>query len=95
MEKGETEESRKRKKKKSKVKVLEGELFPFLDMKMKWRQGKLLFQVHKKEGQQLKYVDSQSTHRPSAFRSITNRVLKRLSQLTSNLEDLKKVGIDK
>eukprot|EP00957_Ditylum_brightwellii_P162278 12356116-Ditylum_brightwellii.AAC.1 len=62
---------------------------------MKWWQGKLLFPIYKKEGQQLKYVDRQSTHRPSTFWSITNRVLKRLSQLTSRSEDLKEVGINK
>eukprot|EP00957_Ditylum_brightwellii_P117613 8970462-Ditylum_brightwellii.AAC.1 len=89
------EQSGKRKKKKIKVKVLKGKWFPFLDMRMKWMQGNLLFQVYKKEGQQLKYVDRQSMHRPSTFRSITNRVLKRLSQLTLRLEDLKKVGIYK
>eukprot|EP00957_Ditylum_brightwellii_P015074 1137308-Ditylum_brightwellii.AAC.1 len=62
---------------------------------MKWQQSKLLFQVYKKEGQQLKYVDKQSMHMSSTFRSITNRVLKRLSQLTSKSEALKGVRMDK
>eukprot|EP00957_Ditylum_brightwellii_P068951 5233465-Ditylum_brightwellii.AAC.1 len=56
-----------RKGKQSKVKVLKGEWFSFFDMKMKWQQSKLLLQVYKKEWQQLKYVDKQSTHRPSTF----------------------------
>eukprot|EP00957_Ditylum_brightwellii_P012576 950248-Ditylum_brightwellii.AAC.1 len=38
--------------KKSKGKAMEGEWFPFLDMKMKWQQTKLLFHVYKKEGKQ-------------------------------------------
>eukprot|EP00957_Ditylum_brightwellii_P204930 15341434-Ditylum_brightwellii.AAC.1 len=36
-----------------------------------------------------------STYRPSTFRSITNRVLKRLSRITLRSEDLKEVRIDK
>eukprot|EP00957_Ditylum_brightwellii_P192542 14659667-Ditylum_brightwellii.AAC.1 len=64
-------------------------------MKMKWQQSELLFQVYNKEGQQLKYVDKQSTHRPSTFRSITSRVFKRISQLTSKSESMKWVRIDK
>eukprot|EP00957_Ditylum_brightwellii_P143123 10905224-Ditylum_brightwellii.AAC.1 len=69
-------------KQKSKVKVLEGEWSLFLDTKMKWQQSGLLFQV-------------QSTNRPSTFRSITSKVLKRISQFTSKAKSLQGIRIDK
>eukprot|EP00957_Ditylum_brightwellii_P163469 12445960-Ditylum_brightwellii.AAC.1 len=53
-----------------KVKGHTGKWFPFLDMKMKWERNRLLFRVYRKEDQQLKYVDQQSTHRPTIFKSI-------------------------
>eukprot|EP00957_Ditylum_brightwellii_P176677 13457040-Ditylum_brightwellii.AAC.1 len=35
------------------VKVLEDESFPFLDMEMQWKSGKLFFKVYHKKKQQL------------------------------------------
>eukprot|EP00957_Ditylum_brightwellii_P033012 2503019-Ditylum_brightwellii.AAC.1 len=66
-----------------KVKEHINKRFPFLNMKMKWENEKLLFQVYRKEDQQLKYMDQQSTCRHSTFKSIAASVYTRLSQLTS------------
>eukprot|EP00957_Ditylum_brightwellii_P084039 6389317-Ditylum_brightwellii.AAC.1 len=51
--------------------------------------------MYKKEGQQLKYIDKQSMHRPATFWSITSGALKRLSRLTLKLESLQDVHMDK
>eukprot|EP00957_Ditylum_brightwellii_P182163 13878894-Ditylum_brightwellii.AAC.1 len=71
------------------------EWFPFLDMRMKWENEKLLFRVYRKEDQQLKYVDQQSTHRPSTFKSIATGVYTRLSHLTSYSDSMASKSIDR
>eukprot|EP00957_Ditylum_brightwellii_P079463 6042908-Ditylum_brightwellii.AAC.1 len=62
---------------------------------MKWESNRLLFRVYRKEDQQLKYVDQQSTHRPTTFKSITTGVYARLSRLTSYSESMAEMPIDK
>eukprot|EP00957_Ditylum_brightwellii_P097170 7400501-Ditylum_brightwellii.AAC.1 len=59
------------------------------------KKEKLLFQVYRKEDRQLKYVDQQSTHRPSTFKSIATGVYTRLSQLTSYSDSTANKFIDK
>eukprot|EP00957_Ditylum_brightwellii_P197449 15043956-Ditylum_brightwellii.AAC.1 len=61
---------------------------------MKWESNKLLFQMYSKEDQQLKYVDQQSTHRPTTFKSIMTGVYTRLSRLTSYLDSTTEKSID-
>ena len=62
---------------------------------MKWESNRLLFQVYRKEDQQLKYMDQQSTHRPTTFKSIATGVYTRLSRLTSYSDSTAKMPIDK
>eukprot|EP00957_Ditylum_brightwellii_P156358 11900920-Ditylum_brightwellii.AAC.1 len=62
---------------------------------MKWENNQFLFQVYIKEDQQLKYMDQQSTHRPSIFKSIATGVYTRLSQLTSYSDSTAEKCIDK
>eukprot|EP00957_Ditylum_brightwellii_P024906 1883383-Ditylum_brightwellii.AAC.1 len=61
---------------------------------MKWESNKLLFQVYRKEDQQLKYVDQQSTHKPTTFKYTTTGVYTRLSRLTSYSDSTAKKLID-
>ena len=70
--------------------------FPFLDMKMLWdNEGDLKFEVYRKKGQALKYVDKQSLHRQSVFKSISKGVFTRLIRLTSVTDENKKLTLDK
>eukprot|EP00957_Ditylum_brightwellii_P091315 6953387-Ditylum_brightwellii.AAC.1 len=62
---------------------------------MKWESNKLLLQVYRKEEQQLKYKDQQSTHRPITFKSIATGVYTRLSRLTSYSDSMAEKLIDK
>eukprot|EP00957_Ditylum_brightwellii_P136367 10400218-Ditylum_brightwellii.AAC.1 len=78
-----------------KVKEHIDEWFLFLDMKVKWENEKLLFPVYRKEYQQLKYIDQQSTHRPSTFKSIATGVYTRLSWLKSYSDSTANKSIDK
>ena len=65
------------------VNVDSNEYFPFLDMELFWHNDKLSTRVHLKPNQQLKYLNADSTHTPSCFKSISRGVLKRLSKLTT------------
>jgi hypothetical protein len=57
--------------------------FPFLDMEMtQLEEGDLHFGVYLKPGQQLKYLNSISSHPPHCFRAITKGVFRRLTSLT-------------
>eukprot|EP00957_Ditylum_brightwellii_P046110 3498111-Ditylum_brightwellii.AAC.1 len=58
-----------------KTKVVRSEEFPFLDMTMMWKYNCLRFGVYRKPKQALKYVDTSSTHKSTAFKSITSGVL--------------------
>eukprot|EP00957_Ditylum_brightwellii_P182694 13915738-Ditylum_brightwellii.AAC.1 len=78
-----------------KVKEHTGAWFPFLDMKMKWESSKLLLRVYRKEDQQLKYIDQQSTHRPTTFKSTITGVYTRQSRLTSNSDSTAEKSINK
>eukprot|EP00957_Ditylum_brightwellii_P202868 15332142-Ditylum_brightwellii.AAC.1 len=51
--------------------------------------------THIKEDKQLKYVDQQSAHRPTTFKSIATGVYTRLSQLTSYSKSTVGKSIDK
>ena len=56
--------------------------------------GKLVFQIHIKPNQKLKYLNEDSTHLPSTFQAIPEVVLNRLSSLTSKSKALDNVRID-
>jgi hypothetical protein len=67
-----------------KAEVVKSAHFPFLDMKMSWSaEGDLRFGVYLKPGQQLKYLNSDSSHPPHCFKAITKGVFGRLASLTS------------
>jgi hypothetical protein len=58
--------------------------FPFLNMKMTWSEvGDLRFGVYLKPGQELKYLNSNSSHPPHCFKAITKGVFGQLASLTS------------
>ena len=64
-------------------------------MKMRWTpEGELHFGVFRKAGQQLKYVGTESTHRPGTLRAISSGVLNRLAKLTLRSEGVDKVYPD-
>eukprot|EP00957_Ditylum_brightwellii_P046785 3550732-Ditylum_brightwellii.AAC.1 len=65
--------------------VIRDSSFPFLDMRMEWddESGNMKFSVFPKPNQALEYVDRNSTHRPTMFKSIANGVFTRLARLTS------------
>eukprot|EP00957_Ditylum_brightwellii_P160777 12240115-Ditylum_brightwellii.AAC.1 len=51
---------------------------------MEWddESGEMKFSVYRKPNQALKYVDRNSTHRPTTFKLIDNGVFTRLARLT-------------
>jgi hypothetical protein len=63
--------------------------FPYLDMKLYWREttGDLQFRVHLKPNQQLKYLNRDSTHTSACFKAIPSGVYTRLAKLTSILPE--------
>jgi hypothetical protein len=64
--------------------IEEEDFLPFLDMKLFWnKQEELTFTVFHKPGQQIKYLNRDSTHPPHVFRAIKFGILKRLSSLTT------------
>jgi hypothetical protein len=57
---------------------------PFLYMKLYWDEhDELAFMVYRKTGQQLKYLNNNSTYPPHVFRAILLSVYTRLANLTS------------
>ena len=75
--------------------IIKDKVFPYLDMEMFWNdRGELVFQIHLKPNQKLKYLNEDSTHLPSTFREIPAGVLNRLSLLTSKSKALENVRID-
>jgi hypothetical protein len=71
-----------------KAEVVKSSHFPFLDMKMTWTdKGDLIFGVYLKPGQQLKYLNSDSSHTPHCFKAITKGVFAHLASLTSLTND--------
>eukprot|EP00957_Ditylum_brightwellii_P063851 4845075-Ditylum_brightwellii.AAC.1 len=67
------------------VTVIRDSSFPLLDMRMEWdNENKgMKFSVYRKPKQALKYVERNSTHRPTMFKSIANGVFTRLARRTS------------
>eukprot|EP00957_Ditylum_brightwellii_P070392 5347880-Ditylum_brightwellii.AAC.1 len=77
------------------VKVVAKPSSLFLNMRMFWDDdGNLAFGVYRKEGQALKYVDRQSLHRETVFKSIGKEVFIQLIRLTSVIEKNKSMTID-
>ena len=75
--------------------VDENNFFPCLDMEMFWMENDdLNFCIHLKPNQQLKYLNSGSTHHPAVFKSTTMGVFERLTKLTSMNEEMEKMTID-
>jgi hypothetical protein len=65
------------------VSIEEEDFLPFLYMELFWNeQDELTFTVFHKPGQQIKYLNRDSTH-PPLFRAIKSGVLKRSSSLTA------------
>eukprot|EP00957_Ditylum_brightwellii_P203298 15334056-Ditylum_brightwellii.AAC.1 len=69
------------------VTVIYDSEFLFLDMRMNWdgESIEMRFSVFRKPNQALKYVDRESTHRPTTFKSIANVVFTWLARLTSKI----------
>jgi hypothetical protein len=71
-----------------KVSIKQEDFLPFLDMKLYWNdQQELAFDVFHKPGQQIKYLNSDSTLPPHMFWAIKSGVLKRLASLMTCDED--------
>ena len=70
------------------VTVCRKQYFPYLDMKLVWskKDEELQFQVYRKPNQQLKYLNTDSTHTRSCFKAIPKGVYKRLAKLTTMTE---------
>jgi hypothetical protein len=67
-----------------KVTVEPTNYLPFLDMKLYCdKHDELAFTVYRKMGQQLKYLNNDSTQPPHVFRAISLSVYARLANLTS------------
>ena len=75
------------------VTVESNDYFPFLDMALFWNKDKLSTRIHLKPNEQLKYLNYDSTHTPSCFKSISKGVLKRLSKLTTITQENIKVSM--
>ena len=76
------------------VTVCTNDSFPYLDMEFYWSDDNLLFQVHMKPNQQVKYLNQGSTHRKDVFKAIPSGVMGRLAKLTSQTEENGDVRID-
>ena len=74
--------------------VCNEDLFPYLDMEFYWSGGDLLFQVHMKPNQQVKYLNQGSAHRKDVFKAIPSGVMGRLAKLTSRTEENGDVRMD-
>ena len=71
------------------ITMINEKYFPYLDMEMSWnKSNELIFRVHLKPNQKLKYMNSDSTHLPSTFKAIPQGVLARLGKLTSKCKKL-------
>ena len=69
--------------------------FPFLILEIFWYDiGKLKFQFHRKKNQLFNYLNEESTHIKSTFKSIPNGVLNRLDKLILIIEDNSKTIIN-
>ena len=82
-------------KKEDRVQIVTNDELSFLDMKMSWSpEGDLQFGVFRNKGQQLKYVNKESTHIPGTLRAIPSGVLNRLSKLTSRKPSIQAEAMD-
>ena len=65
------------------VQIVTNKKFPLLDLKMSWSlEEDPKFSVFRKQGQQLKYTNKESTHTPGTLCAIPSGFLNRLSKLT-------------
>ena len=61
--------------------------FPYLDMKLYYRDSNLHFRLHRKEHQELRYLNQGSTHTQACKKAISVGVFDRCCRLTSHLPD--------
>eukprot|EP00957_Ditylum_brightwellii_P085495 6503111-Ditylum_brightwellii.AAC.1 len=61
-----------------KLKVIEGDVFPYLDMQMSWKNNNLHFSVYSKENQAIKYVNKESCYRILVFKVVPAGVFTQL-----------------
>ena len=67
-----------------KVSVYTDIVFPYLEMDLSWsNNGNLQFSVFRKPNQELKYLNSNSTHSTATFKAIPHGVTLRLALLTT------------
>ena len=76
------------------ITVCTNDCFPYLDMEFYWKDDDLLFQVHMKPNQQVKYLNQGSAHRRDVFKAIPSGVMGRLAKLTSRTEENEAVRMD-
>eukprot|EP00957_Ditylum_brightwellii_P134777 10275506-Ditylum_brightwellii.AAC.1 len=77
------------------VMVVEKEEFPYLGMKMYWKNKELQFAVHHKENQTIKFVSKDSCNRPSVFKLIPAGFFTCMGRLTSLTLQNAKISIMK
>lgn len=78
-----------------KVSVSTDKTFPFLDMKLQWKEDDtLFFSVFLKPNQELKYLNAGSSHNPGCLKAIPNGVCHRLAKLTTANDETNPKGLD-
>ena len=70
-----------------KVKVHAADSFPYLDIKLYYRDQHLNFGLHRKEHQELRYLNAGSTHTDACKKAISVGVFDRCCRLTSHIPD--------
>ena len=77
------------------VTVEKSDRFPYLDMELCWSpEGELIFGVHLKPNQALKYLNAESSHTASVFKAVPHGVIDRLAKLTTITDSNKDATID-
>ena len=66
-----------------KVTINKTNVFPFLDMKMAWKESELIYNLYFKENQQIKYLNRESTYKETVFHAIPRRIFHRLCSLAT------------
>ena len=78
------------------VQIVTNDELPFLDTKISWSpEVDLQFGVFRKKGQQLKYVEKESTHKPGTLHAIPSGVQNQFAKLTSRKPSIHFEGVDK
>eukprot|EP00957_Ditylum_brightwellii_P167110 12721270-Ditylum_brightwellii.AAC.1 len=72
---------------KEKVTVVTEDTFPYLDMKMSWKESCLYFLAYHKKNQTIKYVNKTSCHQTAVFQEISEGVFTRSGRLTPMMEE--------